>query len=426
MEFLFRLGARWRNPSLFTRFDFLKKSERWSRAQLIDYQTTQCRAILEFAQRHSPYYRDMFRRAGFEPSDLRSLQDLIRLPVMEKESLIRHNADIHTNYRFGKLFPCETSGTSGQVLTFRRDEPWDSGNRAAVMRGYSWFGVNPWDRSVYLWGFNTDPFKKVRVRVLDALQNRFRVFSYDEAEIRRLARHTRKAVVLHGYSSMIYNIAKALNRDGHLPRPGQLKLVKGTSEKIFEAYQAEAIKAFGMRIVSEYGAAETGLIAFECPHGSMHVHMEGCHVEVVDGEAVVTNLLSRSFPIIRYRLADSIELAPDGFECRCGMKHTVIKEILGRVGAVVHGKTGQFPSLAFYYVFKNLFFQKGLMLSYQAQQHERGKVVIDIEQDCPEHLGLVQAEIRKYFGEDLDATVRFGQKVESGQKKRKDFVSYLA
>ena len=156
------------------------------------------------------------------------------------------------------------------------------------------------------------------------LQNRFRVFSYDEAEIRRLARHTRKAVVLHGYSSMIYNIAKALNKDGQLPRPGRLKLVKGTSEKIFDAYQDEALKAFGMRIVSEYGAAETGLIAFECPHGSMHVHMEGCHVEVVDGEAVVTNLLSRSFPIIRYRLADSIELAPDGFECPCGMKHTAI------------------------------------------------------------------------------------------------------
>lgn len=426
MEFLFRLGARWRNPSLFSRFAMLKESERWSREQLVNYQIAQCRSLLELAQGRSPYYREVFRKAQFEPADFRSLQDLQRLPVIEKSTLIRNNADIHTNVRLGKLFRCETSGTSGQVLTFLRDEEWDSGNRAAVMRGYSWFDVNPWDRSVYLWGFNTSPLKKAKVRILDVLQNRFRVFTYDEAEIKRLARHTRTAVVLHGYSSMIYNIAKILNKDGQLPRPERLKLVKGTSEKIFESYQDEARKAFGMRIVSEYGAAETGLIAFECPHGSMHIHMEGCHVEVVDGEAVVTNLLSRSFPVIRYRLADSIELAPDGFECPCGMKHTVIREVLGRVGSVVHGKTGQFPSLAFYYVFKNLFFEKGLSLSYQAQQHEKGKVVIDVEQDCPEHLGVVQAEIRKYFSDDLDATIRFGKKIESGQKKRRDFISHLA
>jgi phenylacetate-CoA ligase len=251
------------------------------------------------------------------------------------------------------------------------------------------------------------------------------VFSYDDAEIKRLARHTRKAVVVQGYSSMIYNIAKALNADASLPRPGRLKLVKGTSEKIFEAYQEEARKAFGMRIVSEYGAAETGLIAFECPHGSMHVHMEGCHVEVLDGEAVVTNLLSRSFPIIRYRLGDKIELAPEDFECACGMKHTVIREVLGRVGKVVHGRTRQFPSLVFYYVFKNIFFEKGIALSYQVRQHEKGKVIVDIEQYCADVLPLVLAEIAKYFGDDLEADVRFGQKVDLGSKKRRDFVSYL-
>lgn len=425
MELLFRLGARWRNPSLAARVAFLKGSERWSRERLIEYQTAQCRGLLEFARKYSPYYRDVFRAAGFEPGDLKSLRDLERLPVIDKETLIAHNREIHTSHPFRKVFACETSGTSGQVLTFRRDEAWDSANRAAVVRGYSWFGVRPWDRSVYLWGFSADPLKKARVRMLDALQNRFRVFSYDEKEVRRLARHARKAVVLHGYSSMIYNIAKALNKDEHLARPERLKLVKGTSEKIFEAYQAEAIKAFGRRIVSEYGAAETGLVAFECPHGNMHVHMEGCIVEVIEGEAVITNLLSRSFPVIRYRLGDSIELAPEGFECPCGMKHQVINEVRGRVGTVVYGRNGQFPSLVLYYVFKNLFFEKGVALSYQARQYEKGKIVVDIEQNCPENAPLVQAEIRRYFGEDLEATLRFGETIESGQKKRKDFVSCL-
>lgn len=62
-------------------------------------------------------------------------------------------------------------------------------------------------------------------------------------------------------------------------------------------------KAFGAKIISEYGAAESGLIAYECPEcGNMHINMENVIVEESEGEIVVTNLLSRSFPIIRYKL----------------------------------------------------------------------------------------------------------------------------
>jgi phenylacetate-CoA ligase len=367
----------------------------------------------------------VFQEAGFDPGKIRDLEELKVLPVSKKETLIEHNDEIHTTAPFRKLFQCETSGTSGQVLTFRRDEYWDSANRAAAMRGYSWYGVEPWDRSVYFWGFNIRPRERARVRILDAFQNRFRAFSYEDREIRRLAMRTRRAVVLHGYSSMIFNVAKAFNEDPSLPKPERLKLVKGTSEKIFPAYQEEARKAFGRKIVSEYGAAEAGLIAFECPSGSMHIHLEGCHVEEVDGEILVTNLLSYSFPVIRYRLGDSVQLASDDFLCPCGMAHPVITEVLGRVGKVVYGKVHKYPSLTFYYVFKNLFFEKGISLTYQAKQHERGCVDIDIEQDAPEYRGAVLAEIRKNFGEDLDCTVRFGQAAPPRQEKRRDFVSFI-
>lgn len=425
MELIFRLGAKIRNPSLFDRYRFLKETERWPLHKLEAFQLEECRRFLAFAGEHSPYYQDLFRRVGFSPAQMNSLGDLKSLPVIEKESLIQENERIHSRFPFPKVFLCETSGTTGQVLTFRRDERWDSANRAAVMRGYSWYGIKPWDRNVYLWGFNFSPAEKLRVRVLDLLQNRFRVFSYERSQIERLARHTRRAVYLHGYSSMIFNIARILNANPDLPKPRHLLLVKGTSEKIFDSYQEEALKAFGKKIVSEYGAAEAGLIAFECPHGSMHVHIEGCVVEVVDGEILVTNLLSRSYPIIRYRLGDAVTLAPAGYRCPCGMAHPVIETVIGRVGKVVYGKKDAYPSLSFYYLFKNLYFERGLALCYRAIQSEKGRVSIEIEESAGDSEEMIRQEISKLFGDDLDVSLSFGVELGPVGGKRQDFVSYL-
>ena len=81
---------------------------------------------------------------------------------------------------------------------------------------------------------------------------------------------------MHGYSSVIYEVAQIALELGYTPKDfPQLKLVKGTSEKIYDYYHDPVREAFGHKIVSEYGAAETGIIAFECPHGKMHVNEEG-------------------------------------------------------------------------------------------------------------------------------------------------------
>lgn len=85
-----------------------------------------------------------------------SPDDMKVLPVIDKSVLIRNNGDIQSTYKFDKLQFSETSGSSGKPLLFYRDEEWDSGHRAAVMRGQSWYGIMPWDRNGYLWGYNID------------------------------------------------------------------------------------------------------------------------------------------------------------------------------------------------------------------------------------------------------------------------------
>lgn len=423
-KLIYRAGVRKRNPSLLPYLDFLMESDKWSIEQLSDYQLKKCKELLIFAQNHSPFYQKHFAECGFDPTQMQSLDELKRIPTIDKQVLLSKNAEIQSTFKFDRLFFSETSGTSGQVLKFYRNEEWDSCNRAAMFRGYKWYGVNPWDRNGYFWGYNIDKKQRLKTVVLDELQNRFRIFSYDEDHIRKFADKLRNAVYVGGYSSMIYEVAKIVNRLG-INNDFHLKMVKGTSEKIYSSYQNEVKEAFGQKIISEYGSAESGLIAFECPEGGhMHINMENVIVEEENGEIIVTNLLSRSFPIIRYKLGDFVRLAPADFRCSCGRAHPVVLDVLGRVGKNVIGKKSIYPSLTFYYVFKNLALS-GITLNYQAVQNEKGKTILRIEQNVPEHSEALNAELDKYFHGDIDFEVQWGEKLHAMNGKLKDFITSL-
>lgn len=224
---------------------------------------------------------------------------------------------------------------------------------------------------------------------------------------------------------MIYEVAKMVNKLG-IEKQFHLKMIKGTSEKIYERYQEEVEKAFGAKIISEYGAAESGLIAYECPEcGNMHINMENVIVEESEGEIVVTNLLSRSFPIIRYKLGDSIKLAEPDFKCPCGREHPVLTDVLGRVGKKIIGKEKIYPSLTFYYVFKNLALNAGINLNYQAIQKEKGKICLKIEQEKAGTLELLRKELNKYFKEDIDFEILYDQILHTKDKKMRDFITEI-
>ena len=422
-KLIYNMGMRYRNPSLIPYLKFLEESDKWSLEQLNWYQFNKAKEFFCFVGFYSKFYKEYFASYGFEPLKMTSLDEMKVLPPVDKMTLIERNADIYTYFKFPKLIFCETSGTSGQVLQYHKDEVWDSHNRAAMFRGYRWYGIEPYERNGYFWGYNKT--LNWKGRILDELQNRFRVFSYSEDEITQFVNKLKSAKFLEGYSSMIYEVAKIVNRLG-LSGQFDWKMIKGTSEKIYNSYQLEVQKAFGQRIISEYGASESGLIAYECPEGGhMHINMENCIVEVENGEIIVTNLLSRSFPIIRYRLGDAVTLAPKDYKCPCGRQHPVILDILGRVGKNIYGKTGKYPSLTFYYVFKNLTLSKGIVLNYQAVQNEPGMVHVKIEQYLPDLAGIIDVEMRKYFARDLDYTLSWGEKLHSMDGKLKDFITTL-
>jgi phenylacetate-CoA ligase len=424
-KLIYSLGMRIRNNKIPDNLAFLKNSEKWDMQSLHEYQLTRLREILLHAYKNTEYYRLLFDKNNIDPEAIKDLSDLKKIPALSKEQLLQNAPIIQNRIAGEKHFYSETSGSTGRPLVFFRNADWDAWHRSSALRGYSWYGVSPWERNGYLWGYNFSFKRRIKTQLLDWLQNRFRMFSYDEHDISCFLTKLEKASYLEGYSSMIYELAKRINKAGALPMKN-LKMIIGTSEKIFDLYQREVMNAFGRKMTSEYGAAEAGIIAFECPFGNMHMNMETVIVEEEENEILVTNLVSHSFPIIRYRLGDYISMDYET-SCECGMQHYIIKDVLGRVGKVIYGRSREYPSLTLYYVFKNLAMEHDIILNYQARQSVKSQLKLNIESLLTEReRKLLIKEIDKYFHDDLDVDISDNVDLKSVQKKKVDFVSELA
>lgn len=166
-KLIWNIGAWYRNPSVLRLYIQLRKSEQLNNADLEALQFTKLKETLVFAQQHSKFYAQKFAEVNFIPeTDFICIADIKKVPVIEKSDLLQHNNNIHSTFQFKKVFKSETSGTSGQVLKFNKDEYWDSFNRASIMRGYAWHGVNMWDKNGYFWGYNIDARKKTKNTVI--------------------------------------------------------------------------------------------------------------------------------------------------------------------------------------------------------------------------------------------------------------------
>jgi len=422
-KIIFKTGAAKRNPGLFDVIKKLQSSDFWSKDQLIEIQNRKLELLFSFLKKHNSLYAEklLANQANIDPRAI-----LNSFPIIDKSYLLA-NLNKLTNYEAcDKLILAETSGSTGEPFKFKKNVSWDTANRASFIRAYNWYGVQPWQRNGYFWGYSLDPAKHKKTLVLDELQNRFRVFSYNIVELKSFLEKLKSAVYLHGYSSMIYEVAKIAIDQGYSPADfPKLKLVKGTSEKIYDYYHPTVKAAFGHRIVSEYGSAEAGIIAFECPFGHMHVNEENVILEVVDGQAVATNLNAYSLPIIRYKVGDAIAL-DETTKCECGRQSTIVKEIQGRVGKKIIGKESNYPSLTLYYVFKNISLEKGVDIQYQAVQQERGKLDLRVTRTLTtDERNWIKQQCENYFRKDVDIRILENEDIHDKKGKLKDFVSTL-
>jgi phenylacetate-CoA ligase len=356
--FVFPLQERLKSHATTAVRRRLEATQWWPREQIEVLQLERMRALLAHAAAHVPYYRELFRKSGFDPREIRALADLARLPFLTKP-LIRANVDALKSERAQGLARFNTGGSSGEPLVFYIGAERVGHDVAAKWRATRWWGVDIGDPEVVVWGSPIELGAQDRLRALrDRLMRTelLPAFEMSEPKLDRFVERirVRRPRMLFGYPSAIALIARHAQRRGVRMDDLGVAVAFVTAERLYDDQREAIARTFGCRVANGYGGRDAGFVAHECPEGGMHLTAEDVIVETVDpagsvlapgqaGEIVVTHLATKDFPFIRYRTGDVGVL--DDRVCPCGRGLPLLREVHGRTtdfvvaadGTVMHG-----------------------------------------------------------------------------------------
>src|SRR5512146_1022561 len=329
----------------FAYLESLERSQWLPRDELERLQTESLNALLRVAVRHSPWHAERIRAAGFEISGNGiSLGELGRLPTMTKRDARENVERIWWPGVPGGAFQYNTGGSSGEPLLFYYGRWRQASDAAGRIRARRWWGVEPGDPEVYLWGApvelqKTDRIKTLRDRMLNQLVlNAFEMSETNmDAYLEALQGFNPKCI--YGYASSLALLAARASARAirlHLPK---LRVVCTTGEPLYPHWRALIERTFGVPAANEFGSRDIGFTAHETPVGQLLLMSESIILEVLDrelqpvtpgtlGEAVMTGLYSDAQPFIRYRTGDMVRMSPES--SRDGRGLHVVSEVTGR------------------------------------------------------------------------------------------------
>jgi phenylacetate-CoA ligase len=322
----------------------LEQSQWLGREGIEALQLRKLRQLLAIAHAHSPWHRSRLEAAALRPDAVDSLADLQRLPTMTKADAAAHRDALVWNEVPGGAFRYNTGGSSGQPLIFHFGRWRQASDAAGRMRARRWWGVEPGDPEVYLWGApvelnKTDWVKTVRDRLINQLVLNAFAMSPSRMDDYLDAIESYRPRCLYGYASSVALLAAHAHERGRRPKLPDLKAVCTTGEPLYDHQRILIGEVFGVPVANEFGSRDIGFTAHETPQGQVLLMSESILLEVLDaqgrpaapgelGEAVMTGLCSDAQPFIRYRTGDMVRLSdePD----RGGRGLHVLAEVVGR------------------------------------------------------------------------------------------------
>src|ERR671914_1029013 len=345
----------------------LRQRDHWTRRQLKEHQGRALHRLREHAYARSPFYGRFHKGLANRPLDelpvltkemvMEDFDKLVTDPTVRLADVEAHLATLSGGDELlgGRYRVASTSGSTGRQGLFL----WDPNEWATVLasynRSFDWAGVGaglthrtkmavvssttPWHQSARVGASVSSPWvPTLRLDSGDLL----------ESIVERLNAFQPKVLV--AYASMAHLLAEE-------QLAGRLRIspsfVFGSSEVFTGQARRRVEEAWGRKPFEVYAATEPAGIASECDlHGGMHLFEDLVITEVVDennkpvppgvyGERVlVTVLFSRTMPLIRYEMSDSVRPASTS-HCPCGRPFALIDGIQGREEDVL-----RFPATA--------------------------------------------------------------------------------
>lgn len=324
--------------------DFYNPEEGFSRSEIEALQNERLRATVNHCM-DSAFYAKRFADCGLKPSDIRTVDDLKKIPFTTKQ-------DLRDTYPFGiasvPLKECtrlhSSSGTTGNptvILHTAKDlDQWAN----AVARCLWMVGCRPEDvfqnTSGYGMftgglGFQYGAERLGMLTVPAAAGNTLRQLKFFTDF---------GTTVVHAIPSYAARIYEVMVEQGIDPRKDtSLRTLVIGAEPHSEDTRKRIENMLGVKAYNSFGMSEMcgPGVAFECKQqNGLHIWEDYYIVEIIDpdtlepvpegeiGELVLTTINREAMPLLRYRTRDLTRILPG--ECPCGRKHVRLDRMKGR------------------------------------------------------------------------------------------------
>lgn len=277
------------------------------------------RQLLEYAYSHCPFYRKLYDEVGFTPSMFNTEQDWKLVPIVEKY-MIRENAKnfLSDECRLSELGCITTGGSTGKPLKLYKSR--HVHYEVLAWRALKWWGISPSDNEGIM-------HRKVPQTKLQRIKNRILWWPTKRAylsataisndDILRFINDVKKYKInwIVGYCASIEFVADYILE--HKIEIKNVKLVWSTSSPLTGIVREKIEKAFNCKVMDQYGCCEMGNIAIQKPgEDCLTINSDYVHVDIVNdkneilnqekiyGDILITDLNTKEFPLIKYRLGD--------------------------------------------------------------------------------------------------------------------------
>lgn len=318
----------------------LKMHQYKSREELLDIQLKKLKRMVNHIYDHVPYYRNLFDRENICPGDIKKMEDLQKIPMINKKD-IQANYDkiLANNIDKGKCKVTNTTGSTGIPLSVYSDKKSQMYSSSVVYYAFLESGLRLKDKIVELAAIIEDCsgnlIKKNIVSVQDMPDNILRNLREYNPDI------------LYSFPSILKTLSYEINKygtngyglNGKSLRPSNTRLIFTHGETLTEQCRETIESTFRAKVYNTYGSTEFNRLAIECgKHSGLHMITDCAVFELIkdgenvspgeEGEIVITGLYNYAMPLIRYKLGDIGVISEE--KCSCGRNWPLIKSIEGR------------------------------------------------------------------------------------------------
>ena len=416
-------------------FQELNKTQWFKPKRLKRFQESKLRVLIKHAYYNVPYYHRIFKERNIRPADVKTTEDLKKLPMLTKED-VRKNFDqlIAMNAKEYKYGIGKTSGSTGKPLAFLLDQQNREMEYASQWRQRTWANVDFNSKIATLRGtLGWRRFKKGKpCWKTNALskQLEFNIFGIDKNMFRMYVEKLKKFQpdLMEGYPSAIQLLAIYIlefDAKGIFP-----EAIQTSSETLSNSQRSIIEKSFQCKVYDYYGQSEYVVSASECPEGNYHIVESGIMEFIRDGEQVAegeigeivgTGLCNYSMPLIRYRTGDIGKHS--GEKCNCERGLPVIRSLEGRVSDTIITPDGKLLSgMSFEHYWKHRISPYTPNVDYvHVIQKSKRKFLIEMvknEHYSIEETQTILRELKGLLGPDIEVEFKDLDSIPIGRKWR--------